>query len=265
MFGGRKEYRCVRFRKSGGKIEKQVQEGTLTEKQLQVSQDLKDQFPAYINSLALTDDAGNPLRLEPDGSGSFREYVKKFLVQSAQNEWDTRDAVIRFRDLAVEGSEIEGQDYLSISDGKIVALDWDGFVRAITRMKPAPAFDALDLKSPENEEFGTETIKAKHFTAYAYLHSEVQGELADENIVRMLNPLSYVGTADTAKHWRIRHGSFDRDTALAIPVILATLLRQNGCQVDFALPWGLPHSGDYDLKELFDWIDGICKEQKSGI
>ena len=33
----------------------------------------------------------------------------------------------------------------------------------------------------------------------------------------------------------------------------------HGYDVDFFLPWGLPHSGDYDLEELFDWIDGICK------
>ena len=59
------------------------------------------------------------------------------------------------------------------------------------------------------------------------------------------------------------HGAFDRDTSLAIPVILATLLQNKGYQVDFCLPWGLPHSGDYDLKELFEWIDCLAKNQKS--
>jgi len=29
--------------------------------------------------------------------------------------------------------------------------------------------------------------------------------------------------------------------------------------VDFASPWGTPHSGDYDLDELFTWIDSIVK------
>lgn len=78
-------------------------------------------------------------------------------------------------------------------------------------------------------------------------------------IVKLLNPTKYIGEADTAKYWRIRHGAFDRDTSLAIPVILATLLENKGYDVDFFLPWGLPHSGDYDLEELFAWIDGICK------
>ena len=29
--------------------------------------------------------------------------------------------------------------------------------------------------------------------------------------------------------------------------------------VDFLLPWGMPHCGDYDLDKMFDWIDGLCQ------
>ena len=83
--------------------------------------------------------------------------------------------------------------------------------------------------------------------------------MASPEMIRIMNPLSFIGTADTAPHWRIRHGAFDRDTSLAIPVILATVLKNQYFDVDFALPWGLPYSGDYDLKEQFAWIDRICK------
>ncbi|WP_306768939.1 hypothetical protein [Agathobacter rectalis] len=58
-----------------------------------------------------------------------------------------------------------------------------------------------------------------------------------------------VNMTDTTKNWRIRHGAFDRDTLIAIPVILATMLKNKGYEVDFSLPWGLPHSGDYDLED----------------
>jgi hypothetical protein len=68
-----------------------------------------------------------------------------------------------------------------------------------------------------------------------------------------------VSMTDTTKNWRIRHGAFDRDTSIAIPVILATMLKNKGYEVDFSLPWGLPHSGDYDLEELFAWIDKLAK------
>ncbi len=49
---------------------------------------------------------------------------------------------------------------------------------------------------------------------------------------------------------------------LAIPVMLATRLRNHGCNADFALPWGIAHAGDYDPGELFDWVDLICGSHK---
>ena len=30
-----------------------------------------------------------------------------------------------------------------------------------------------------------------------------------------------------------------------------------GYEVDFALPWNRPHTGDYNLDDLFDWIKQI--------
>ena len=161
----------------------------------------------------------------------------------------------------MDGSQIDRQDYLRIVDGKVVDLDWDAFVSKITRMKATPAFDALDLGSPENEEYGDEAVDGRHFSAFSMEHSAVPGaELADPAIVRLMNPVTHVleGNPGVTQHWRVRHGSFDRDTSLAIPVILATLLQNKGFDVDFALPWGLPHSGDYDLPKLFAWIDGLC-------
>ena len=72
----------------------------------------------------------------------------------------------------------------------------------------------------------------------------------------MMNPMSFIGKSQvsTAAHWRIRHGTADNDTALAVPAMLALKLENTGEQVDFALPFGQSHGGDYDLPELFDWI-----------
>lgn len=259
LFCGHDTYSNVRFRKVDGIVIRKGSEGEHTEKQKRVSRELKALFPDYLNSLELVDEKGNLLTLDADGEGSFKEYVKSFLLQSAQKELETHDSAHRLADLAVKGSLVDEQSCLTIENGSVKALDWDDFVTAITRMKTAPAFDALDLKSPENEEFGTETVKARHFTSYAAANSEACGEMAEEDIIKMINPLPYIGSADTAKYWRIRHGAYDRDTSLAIPVILATMLKNRGYSVDFALPWGLPHSGDYDLEELFGWIDSICR------
>ena len=92
-------------------------------------------------------------------------------------------------------------------------------------------------------------------------NSTVSSTRADERIVRLLNPMNYIGQSGvtSAKYWRIRHGAKDRDTALAIPLLLATKLANSGMQVDFASPWDRGHDGDYDLSELFAWMDGICK------
>ncbi len=35
-----------------------------------------------------------------------------------------------------------------------------------------------------------------------------------------------------------------------------------GKKVDFDLPWGIPHSGDYDLDDLFAWIDQIIQKEE---
>jgi len=43
-----------------------------------------------------------------------------------------------------------------------------------------------------------------------------------------------------------------------ISAMLTAKLREAGCEVDYHSPWNTPHAGDYDLDELFAWIDGIC-------
>ena len=79
--------------------------------------------------------------------------------------------------------------------------------------------------------------------------------------MRLLNPMSFIGDRKTtvALHWYIRHGARDRDTAFPIPVNFATKLQNAGKDVDFLLAWNRPHSGDYALDELFEWIKKITK------
>lgn len=78
-----------------------------------------------------------------------------------------------------------------------------------------------------------------------------------------MNPMYYIDDekADTAKYWRIRHGECDRDTSLAISAMLALKLQNADCDVDYQIPWNTPHSEDYDLDDMFAWIDKIWREQ----
>ena len=216
-------------------------EGLMDDDQAALAQALKPLFPPYLNSLGLMDENGHPLTLDADGNGSFADRVRGYVIQSAQRALDENKG------------GIPGLPYLTVENGRVTAIDWPAYIHAITRMKSPPAFDALDLSSPENDVFG-----GTHFTAFALAHSQKNGVIADDSPVRLINPMKQLDSPGLAKHWRIRHGSFDRDTSLAIPVILAESLRMRGCHVDFHLPWGVPHSGDYDLPELFRWIDSLA-------
>ena len=220
----------------------------MSELQMQASAELKTLFPAYINSLGLKDKAGNSLTLDANGNGSFKTYLESFYMASAQSAIH-------------KGEDLSKLDWLTIENGKVVRMDLYKYAIYATRMKATPAFDALDNNSPETNEFGTKKINDQHFTDFSMKNSTIPATLADATVIKLMNPMNYINndTAKTAKYWRIRHGAIDRDTSLAIPAILATKLMNSGSQVDFASPWNRGHDGDYDLTELFVWIDGICK------
>ena len=272
QFAGIRDYYHTRHLITDGGLSSSVEKGVMDDGQMRVSEELKALFPGYVNSLQLRSPEGELLSLNEDGSGSFMDYLKQCLCAFAQKELEQGLSGKRLRGMNEPECPAGEAPFLIIEDGKVTDLNWDRYLNTITRMKTAPAFDALDLSSPENDEFGEsdlpqtgkkdpdrETIGAMHFTDYAYRNSTVHGQMAEADLVKMLNPLSYIGQADTAPYWRVRHGMYDRDTSLAIPMILALYLENRGYQVDFELPWGLPHSGDYDLDELFDWIDSICR------
>lgn len=220
----------------------------MTAEQIALSGLLKPMFPGYLNSLGLTDDNGNAMTLDGNGDGTFKDFVLSVVLRSAQGQLD-------------KGEDLSDLDWLTVENGNAVAADFAKLVRYRTRMKPAPAFDDVNMGTPENELFSTPGVKERHFTSFAREHSAVNGAVAEEHQVKMMNPMNYIGAqgADVAKHYRIRHGSVDRDTSLAISAMLALKLRNNGVNVDLEYPWGIPHSGDYDLPELFAWIDSLCK------
>ena len=159
-----------------------------------------------------------------------------------------------------EGQNLSSFGWLQIKDGEVTGLDFERYLRHLGRMKTPPAFDALDLSSGENQLFGDARHDKRHFTAYSAEHApEGQALRADKATVRQMNAMSYAGWAGswTARYWRIRQGSKDSDTSLAIPAILALTLQNRSYVVDFALSWERPHGGDYDLDELFAWMDAI--------
>ncbi len=218
----------------------------MTAEEVSVSKILHDAFPAYVNSLKLHDAKGRLLTLDRKGKGPFRDYIKKKYIESAQVA-------------LYEGKNLGDAGWLTIKNGKVTDADLSRYAAAVTREKAAPAFDKMDLSSAENDEFGTAANQPRHFDRLVW--EKAGGEMADAALIKIMNPLNFLGRkdADVARHFRIRAGAVDRDTALAIPAILALKLQEHGSEVNFFSPWGVGHAGDYDLAELFDWIDSICK------
>lgn len=218
----------------------------MTKAEIKISKKLRDAFPAYVNGLNLRDEYGKLLTLDKRGGGNFRNYIKRKYIESAQDALDA-------------GVDLSNVDWLTIERGRVVDADLSKYPAAATRMKAAPAFDKMDLSSAENDEFATADNQPRHFNEI--VQKSTGGVMADAEQIRIMNPLNFIGRADVtvAPHFRIRHGAADRDTSLAVPAILALTLQKNGVDVDFYSPWGVGHSGDYDLDKLFDWIDSICK------
>ena len=225
------------------------QHGEITPEMKEISSSLASAFPAYVNSLGYKNARGESLSLDENGQGSFVGWVCHFLRESAQEQID-------------KGVDLGEYKWVEVKDGKVGEIDWEGYVQFVGRKKTPVAFDALDLSSAENNEFGERGILARHFTAFGMEHNTAEdSRMAPSELVFVMNPMNFIGNdeATTSPHWRICHGTKDSDTAVAIPILLATNLLNHGYDVIFRSTWDQPHGGDYDTTDQFDWIDSICK------
>lgn len=240
LFADIDEFSAMRISMVDGKHVFTPVEGVVTEAQKAWSKPAQARFAPYVDSLGLKTADGAPL-----DTAALRGKLKDVIADSLQRAAD-------------EGKDLSGLSWVSAENGKIGDFDFEDYLKDVKRMKTPLPFDAVDCSTGENDLFGLDDGTKRHFSALS-AELDPDGAVCDPAIVRMLNPMEYVGKADTVKHWRIRHGAADRDTSLAVPVLFVELLRANGCVVDFHSPWGVPHAGDYGVDEMFAWIDSICK------
>lgn len=251
----------------------------LDEAQIKISNELASLCPDYINSLKLKDKNGNDIN-----SDNYKEFLKSFLIASAQKAKDEGVEVpdsIGFIYYSEKPSFRDGRGAPSFGPGGrpprfhrqsefIVGLDLDkylSYVASVTPLKIPPAFDSwgvlTDFASPENQVFGNTKGEPANFTDFSLEHhlKDPKARLLDEikERVKLMNPMDFIddSKADKAPHWYIRHGAKDRDTSFLVPVNLATKLSNAGYDVNFFLPWNRPHSGDYNLNDLFEWLDSL--------
>ncbi len=258
-----------------------------------LSAELAMKYGEYIDGLKMVKPDGSALTAE-----NYRDYMKEEIIRGAQIAKNAGAAIPdtlgfefsqsvggmfaaplnggmrgSFKPMGGEKKQIpggrQGMPPLGGQQGEYITdidmATYLDYVVSTQPLKTVPAFDSLiegvNQGSGENEEFGDDKGSSVNFTEFtaAKNNSEVTAEVAAN--VRLMNPMSFLNDANTtvAGHWYIRHGSRDRDTAFPVPINFATKLRNAGKDVNFLLAWNRPHSGDYALDELFEWIAEIVK------
>ena len=234
-------------------MQRSVQRVNLTNDDVAYSDLLKSHFPDYVNNLQLRDRTGVILKLDKKGNGTFKQYVKSFIIDAANKAKSNGADLSRYSFLILDKNT-----------GLVKDIDWDAYNSFTSRSKAPGAFDSRANDSGENSLFGTSTSDTNHFTITAALHDTTPNNdvyVENAKIVTMMNPMNYLGSpsATNAKYYRIRYGTADSNTSVAIPLIVGTRAQNLGYSVDMATPFGVDHAGDYDLQDLFNWMDSIVK------
>ena len=237
-------------------IQRNVQRVNLTNDDVAYSDLLKSHFPDYVNNLQLRDRTGVILKLDKKGNGTFKQYVKSFIIDAANKAKSNGADLSRYSFLLLDKNT-----------GLVKDIDWDAYNSFTSRSKAPGAFDSRANDSGENSLFGTSTSDTNHFTITAALHDTTPNNdvyVENAKIVTMMNPMNYLGSpsATNAKYYRIRYGTADSNTSVAIPLIVGTRAQNLGYSVDIATPFGVDHAGDYDLQDLFNWMDSIVKNSR---
>ena len=256
--------------------------------QIAISNELSAECPAYINSLNLRDDFGNLITAD-----NYKDYLKTFLIASAHKalqegcEIPDTIGIIKYaqqpafppRQVRHDNGDGRGapsfgptatRPRFNNNSDFVSDIDLDkylSYVASTTALKTPPAFDQygvlIDSPTPENSVFGNDEGSPASFTDFSLRHrlndenASIDNDMAER--VFIMNPMNFISenAPSVAPYWFIRHGAKDRDTSFLVPVNLATKLKNSGFDVNFFLPWNRPHSGDYNLDDLFKWIDSI--------
>lgn len=97
-------------------------DGDMTEIQVKASRELARMFPNYVNALYLKDENGNVLELDEAGNGTFKEYMKQVVMESAKRAMES-------------GIDLSNKSWLIINNEKVQDMDWHEYAKDITRMK----------------------------------------------------------------------------------------------------------------------------------
>lgn len=241
---------------------------SFTDMEKELSQALANAYCGFIEELGLADDiTGETLVLKEDYSGSYADFVLRWLSASATDYLSGKDA-----------DEVDG--YL---EGKEAWLKWDektgqaevtdiyAFGEYVGRTAAIPQFDSFGDGSTANWTFGSETQDGAHFTDTVrelLLELGYEEETAEYDAVtdlvaeqvRLLSPYTFLGEGDTAPYIRIRMGTKDFFAPGVVSLnIAAALMAETDSAVDYAMLWDEGHNGDIGTDVWFAYIEGIVR------
>ncbi len=185
----------------------------------------------------------------------LEEYLLRFLRPSAE-------AFLQRLDEDARRVYLAGHPWLGW-DGRTAGFTLRSLARDVGRGKSAPAFDDLEMLSPEVSLFGNAHIDFRHYTDFSLQHAtgnpdeRIDDELAA--CVRMMNAMHFARQGKTAHahHWWLRTGARERGISPSVMVNLGTCLENHGHNVDMAFFWDGGHCADEDPEGMIAWIGRV--------
>ncbi|BDT94469.1 subtype B tannase [Nocardia sputorum] len=217
------------------------------------SRELSTAFTNYQASLALQGRNG----FGPLTARNYGDYLARTYLEPAAT------AYLTALPNADRSSYLAANSWITWA-GDRAEFTWPDYLSHVgVRQKGVPAFDAFDLSSPENNEFGGGTVKARHFTLFSLRRAtgdpgaQLDSDLPEK--ISMMNPMFFLRqrNAARAKHWWIRVGTKDTDTSLTIVGNLAASLENLGDEVDAAMYWDAGHGSNEDPEDFIAWIGKV--------
>lgn len=216
-----------------------------------VSRELAESFTTYQASLGLKDKSGTQIT-----AANYSDYLLKTYLQPAASSYLAKLSE------ADRTAYLAKNTFISYANGT-ATFTWQDYLTHVgTRKKLAPAFDAFDLSSGENNLFGTGTTSARHFTDYSAKHDASGATSLDADIearLKQMNPMYHLdqqGSSRTTRWW-LRVGTNDTDTALTVVSNLALKLENLGDTVNTKYYWDEGHGANSDAEDFLAWVAEI--------
>ncbi|MFH8800452.1 subtype B tannase [Streptomyces sp. NPDC017936] len=227
-----------------------------------VSKELRAQFAEYQAGLKLKGLGGF-------GTLTARNYDAYLLEQYLEPSATAYLAALSDSERA---TYLAAHTAITWKNGK-ATFSWADFLTHVgARKKTAPAFDAFDLSTGENNEFGKGTTLARHFTAYGQKNDTtgLTGKRPDSDIpelLRLMNPMYFLvekANPHRAKHWWIRLGAKDSDTSHTVSANLAAAAHALGDDVSHLYYWDQGHGANTDPGDFIQWIAKVTGHKARG-